>query len=112
MRLFISSDISLNPGPHTRSQSAKSKVISDRLYPTLHGELSSSKGLNLGHLNVNGHLGKIQEVKVLLLTLKFDVLAITKTNLHCTTENADIHRHPHVTVLYKGNSRVYLVNST
>ena len=29
----------------------------------------------------NGLLGKIHEVKVLLLTLKFDVLAITETHL-------------------------------
>ena len=51
---FISGDISLNPGPLTQSQSVKSKDILDRLYPTLYGELSSSKGLEIGHLNVNG----------------------------------------------------------
>ena len=69
----------------------KSKDISDRLYPTLHGDLSSSKGLRIGHLNVNGLLGKIHEVKVLLLTLKFDVLAITETHLRCRTKDADIY---------------------
>jgi hypothetical protein len=56
IRLFISGDVSLNPGPVTRSQSAKLKIISDRLYPTLQGELSFSKGLKLGHLNSNGLL--------------------------------------------------------
>ena len=54
IHLFISADISLNPGLLTQSQSAKSKDILDRLYPTLCGELSSSKGLEIGHLNVNG----------------------------------------------------------
>ena len=86
---FISGDISLNPGPLTRSQSAKSKDVSDRLCPTLHGERSSSKGLKIGHWNINGLLGKIHEVRVLLLTLKFDVLAITESHLGCRTKDAD-----------------------
>ena len=54
-------------------------------------EISSSKGLRISHLNVNGLLGKIHEVKVLLLTLKFDVLAITETHLRCRTKDADIY---------------------
>ena len=70
---FISGDISCNPGPLTRSQSAKSKGISDRLHPILHGELSSFKGLKIGHLNVNGLLSKIHDVKVLLHALRVNV---------------------------------------
>ena len=66
IHLFIY--VSLNPGPLTRSQSVRSKDVLDQLYPTLHGELSSSKGLKICHLNINGRLGKIHEVKVLLRT--------------------------------------------
>ena len=88
-RSSISGDISLIPGPLTRSQSAKSKDISDRLYPTLDGELSSSKCLKIGHWNINGLLGKIHEDKVFLLTLKFPVLAITESHLRCRTKDAD-----------------------
>lgn len=91
IRLFISGDISLNPGPLTRSQSAKSKDISDRLYPILLGELSSFKGLKIGHLNVNGLLSKIHDVKVLLFALKLDVLAISETHLRCKTKDEDIY---------------------
>ena len=91
VRLFISGDISVNPGPLTRSQSAKSKDITDRLYPSLHGELSSFKGLKIGRLNVNGLLSKIHDVKVLLIALKLDILAISETHLQCRTKDEDIY---------------------
>ena len=42
-------------------------------------------------MNVNGLLGKIHDVKVLLLALKFDVLDITETHLQCRTKDADIY---------------------
>ena len=42
-------------------------------------------------MNVNGVLGKIHDVKVLLLALKFNVLAITETHLRCRNKDADIY---------------------
>ena len=90
IRLFISGDVSLNPGPVTRSQSARLQTLSDRLYPSLEIELSPHKGLKPAHLTINGLLGKIHEVKAILFSLKFDVLAITETHLHYRIRNGDI----------------------
>ena len=39
-------------------------------------------GQNVGHLNVNGLLNKLHEIKILLQETKFDVLGITETHLH------------------------------
>ena len=89
IRLLTSGDISLNPGPVTRSHSASLKSA-ECLYPHLRSELSTLKGLKLGHLNCNGLLGKIIEVKALLFAIKFDILAITETHLRYTTKDSSI----------------------
>ena len=80
-RLPTSGDVSPNPGPITRSQSARLKSASECLYPHLPSQLSTLKGLKFGHLNCNGLLGKIIEVKALLFAVKFDILAISESHL-------------------------------
>ena len=89
-RLLTSGVVSLNPGPTTRSQSARLKSASECLYPHLRSELSTLKGLKLGHLNCNGLLGKIVEVKALLFAVKFDILAISETHLRSSIKDSSI----------------------
>ena len=89
-RLLTSGDVSPNPGPITRSQSARLKSASECLYPHLRSELSTLKGLKLGHLNCNGLLGKIIEVKALLFAVKFDILAISETHLRSSIKDSSI----------------------
>ena len=89
-RLLTSGDVSLNPGPITRSQSARLKSASECLYPHLRSELSTLKGLKFGHLNCNGLLGKIIEVKALLFAVKFDILAISETHLRSSIKDSSI----------------------
>ena len=42
-------------------------------------------------MNVNGLLSKIHDVKVLLIALKLDILAISETHLRCRTKDEDIY---------------------
>ena len=50
----------------------------------------SMKGLKVGHLNVNGLVGKISEIKYLLRETKFGKLGITKSHPDKDVMNEDI----------------------
>lgn len=50
----------------------------------------NAKSLKLAHLIVNGPLGKIHEIKVILRSLKFGNLAITEIHLGYQTLNMDM----------------------
>ena len=50
----------------------------------------SMKGLKVGHLNVNGLVGKISEIRYLLRETKFDILGITESHLDKDVMNDDI----------------------
>ena len=69
IRHVTSGVVSLNPGPITRSQSAILTSTSESLYPHL-CKLLTLKGLKIGHLNCNGLLGKLIEVKALVSTIQ------------------------------------------
>jgi len=51
------------------------------VYPKLTKVLAAKQGLHCGHLNVNGQLQKLKELKLLLSETKFDIFAITETHL-------------------------------
>lgn len=89
IRLLNSGGISPNPGPVTCSHSASLKSA-ECLYPHLWNELLTLKDLKLGHLNCNGLVGKIIEVKALLFAVKFDILTITDTHFRNTTKDSSI----------------------
>ena len=48
------------------------------------------KGLKFGHLNVNGLVGKISEIRYLLRETKFDILGVTESHLDKDVMNEDI----------------------
>ena len=48
------------------------------------------QGLKVAHINVNGLLNKIHEIKILLHSVKLDILAISKTHLHVDIKNEQI----------------------
>ena len=48
------------------------------------------RGLKLGHININGLLNKISQVKALLSQSNFAVLAITETHLSDNVDDGEI----------------------
>ena len=59
-------------------------------YPKLMKILASKQGLHCGHLNVNGLLQKLEELKLLLFETKFDIFAVSETHLHENITNNEI----------------------
>ena len=53
-------------------------------FQTLVAELKLLNGLKCAHINVNGLVSKLDEIKLLLQETKIDILAITETHL-CET---------------------------
>ena len=52
----------------------------ENLYPSLKADLQLP-GLKISHINVNGLLNKLLDIKALLFSIKFDILAITESHL-------------------------------
>jgi len=50
------------------------------LYPSLKEDLQLP-GLKISHINVNGLLHKLLDIKALIRSIKFDILAITESHL-------------------------------
>ena len=50
------------------------------LYPSLKADLQLP-GLKISHINVNGLLNKLVDIKALLFSINFDILAITESHL-------------------------------
>ena len=64
-------------------------------FQTLVAELKLLNGLKCAHINVNGLVSKLDEIKLLLQETKIDILAITETHLceTITTEEIAIDGH-------------------
>ena len=67
-------DIQLNPGPIHKPAS----VVDP--YKSL-GDVLGHNNLNIGHLNVNGILEKLSDIRYLLQEVNFDILGITESHL-------------------------------
>ena len=52
----------------------------ENLYPSLKADLQLP-GLKISHINVNGLLNKLLDIKALLFSINFDILAITESHL-------------------------------
>ena len=57
------------------------------LYPSLRTDLRHFPGFKVAHLNVNGLLSKILDIRALLSSIKFDILAITESHLNDNISN-------------------------
>ena len=57
------------------------------LYPSLRTDLRHFPGFKVAHLNVNGLLSKILDIRALLSSIKFDILAITESHLNNNISN-------------------------
>ena len=51
---------------------------------------SGNRGIHCGHININGFLNKIDEIRLLLSETKIDILAITDTHLHDNITDTDV----------------------
>ena len=64
---------------------------SESPFPELREALmSSSNGLCCAHININGLLNKIDQVRSLLLETRIDVLAISETHLSGNISNVEL----------------------
>ena len=64
---------------------------SGRIHDDLKVKITTDhKGLKIAHLNVRGIIGKINEVRLLLLDSRLDVLAITETHLRGDINSSEI----------------------
>ena len=52
----------------------------ENLYPSLKADLQLP-GLKISHINVNGLLSKLLDIKALLFSINFDILAISESHL-------------------------------
>ena len=55
-----------------------------------HDKLITNISMKVGHLNVNGLVGKISEIRYLLRETKFDIFGITESHLDKDVMNEDI----------------------
>ncbi|CAH3165781.1 unnamed protein product, partial [Pocillopora meandrina] len=79
--LDCSSDSHLYPSFEVDLQLPTLGCSSDsHLYPSLKADLQLP-GLKISHINVNGLPNKLLEIKALLLSMNFDILAITESHL-------------------------------
>lgn len=85
----ISSDIMLNTNLVPTDAEMFLTVTND-LYPSLRNDVRHFPGLKIAHLNVNGLLSKILDIRALLSSIKFDILAITESHLNNNISNIDI----------------------
>jgi hypothetical protein len=53
--------------------------------------LKNAKGLKIAHLNVNGLLHKIDQLRLLTLRTKIDILAITESKINSDVTDAEIY---------------------
>ena len=59
-------------------------------HKTLVENLELYDGIRIGHINSNGLVKKIHEIKILLTEGNFDVLAVTETHLSCNVTNDEV----------------------
>lgn len=61
----------------------------ENLYPSLKNDLQLP-GLKMAHININGILNKLLDIKALLLSINFDILAITESHLNHDVSDDEI----------------------
>lgn len=70
------------PSPDIDIHSSRSNDINPNIGNNVEfNTLASAKGLKMGHLNINGLLNKIDEVRILVNLLKLDIFAVSETKL-------------------------------
>ena len=79
MILILSGDIELNPGPVDRNQIKKEDF-----------EVFNNKGLHFMHLNINGLLNKIDELRYIARSSNAAVIGITETKLDNTVYDSEV----------------------
>ena len=79
MILILSGDIELNPGPVDRNQIKKEDF-----------EVFNNKGLHFMHLNINGLLNKIDELRYIARSSNAAVIGITETKLGNTVYDSEV----------------------
>ena len=79
MVLILSGDIELNPGPVDRNQNKKEDF-----------EVLNNKGLHFMHLNINGLLNKIDELRYITRSSNATVIGITETKLGNTVYDSEV----------------------
>ena len=77
--LILSGDIELNPGPVDRNQIKKGDF-----------EVFNNKGLHFMHLNINGLLNKIDELRYIARSSNAAVIGITETKLGNTVYDSEV----------------------
>ena len=77
--LILSGDIELNPGPVDRNQIKKEDF-----------EVFNNKGLHFMHLNINGLLNKIDELRYIARSSNAAVIGITETKLGNTVYDSEV----------------------
>ena len=79
MILILSGDIELNPGPADTNQIIKEDF-----------EVFNNKGLHFMHLNINGLLNKIDELRYIARSSNAAVIGITETKLDNTVYDSEV----------------------
>ena len=79
MVLILSGDIELNPGPVDKNQIKKEDF-----------EVFNNKGLHFMHLNINGLLNKIDELRYIARSSNAAVIGITETKLGNTVYDSEV----------------------
>ena len=79
MILILLGDIELNPGPADTNQIIKEDF-----------EVFNNKGLHFMHLNINGLLNKIDELRYIARSSIAAVIGITETKLDNTVYNSEV----------------------
>ena len=79
MILILSDDIELNPGLVDRNQIKKEDF-----------EVFNNKGLHFMHLNINGLLNKIDELRYIARSSNAAVIGITETKLDNTVYDSEV----------------------
>ena len=64
--------------------------VKEEAFPELTKKVNSTKGLKCGHLNVNGLLSKIDQIRTLLNESKLHILAISETHLSDETSDDEL----------------------
>ena len=79
MILILSGDIELNPGPVDWKKTKKEDF-----------EVFNNKGLHFMHLNINGLLNKIDELRYIARSSNAAVIGITETKLGNTIHDSEV----------------------
>ncbi|KAK2555157.1 hypothetical protein P5673_023132 [Acropora cervicornis] len=53
-------------------------------------QITNTRGLKIAHININGLLNKMSEIKFLLQEMRFDILGLTESHLNNNTDNGQL----------------------